>query len=141
MVDLNPAATALAQRNIDAAGLGHRVCVREGRIDEVLAAEESFALIIADPPWVPSEGIGQFPDDPSIAIDGGSDGLDLARTCCAVIGRHLARGGSAIVQLGTSEQAERIGDHLESHPELSLRIVETRGFERGVLVRLLSVTA
>lgn len=135
LVDLNPAAVELARRNIEAAGAGERVTVREGRIDEVLQQGESFALVIADPPWVPSDGIGQFPEDPSIAIDGGSDGLDLARTACSVIDDHLAAGGSAIVQLGTVEQAGLIDDHLRALGS-ALRVVETRSFERGVLIRL-----
>lgn len=141
LVDLNPAAIELARRNVGAAGWTARVEVREGRIDEVLQPGETFALIIADPPWVPSEGIGEFPEDPAIAIDGGSDGLDLARISCEVIDRHLAEGGSAVVQLGTVEQAELIDDHLAQLPGSSLRVVETRGYERGVLIRLGRATA
>lgn len=136
LVDLNPAAIEHARRNVEAAGLGARASVREGRIDEVLQPEETFAVIIADPPWVPTEGIREFPEDPTIAIDGGADGLDLARTCCAVIDRHLADGGSAVVQLGTTEQAELIDDHLARVLGSALRVVETRSYERGVLIRL-----
>ncbi len=136
LVDLNPAAVEHARRNIEAAGLVHRVSVREGRIDEVLHTEETFAVVIADPPWVPTAGIGQFPEDPSIAIDGGGDGLDLARVCCEVIDQHLAIGGSAIVQLGSTEQAELIDDYLVHGLGSALRVVETRAYERGVLIKL-----
>lgn len=136
LVDLNPAAVDLASRNVTSAGLAERVTIREGRIDDVLRPEEVFALIIADPPWIRTDGIGEFPEDPSIAIDGGADGLDLARTCCAVIDQHLAAGGSAVVQLGTTEQAELIDDHLSRVLGSGLRIVETRSFPRGVLTRL-----
>ncbi|KAA1374782.1 methyltransferase [Aeromicrobium fastidiosum] len=140
MVDLNPAAVELARRNIDAAGLASRVTVRHGRIDEVLRPDERFAVVVADPPWVPSAGITEFPDDPPIAIDGGDDGLALARTCCDVIDRHLAPGGSAIVQIGTSEQAEALDQHLRES-ESGLRLVETRVHERGVLVALVRAGA
>lgn len=136
LVDLNPAAVEHARRNVEAAGLGARASVREGRIDEVLQPGETFAVIIADPPWVPTEGIGEFPEDPTIAIDGGADGLDLARTCCAVIDRHLASDGSAVLQLGTTEQAELIDDHLARVLGSALRVVEIRSYERGVLIRL-----
>lgn len=136
LVDLNPAAIELARRNVEAAGLAAQVSLREGRIDEVLRLGETFPLIIADPPWVPTAGIGEFPEDPSIAIDGGTDGLDLARTCCAVIDQHLAEDGSAIVQLGTVEQAEVLDDHLARELGSTLRVVETRQFERGVLIQL-----
>lgn len=135
MVDLNPAAVELARRNVEAAGMASRVTVRHGRIDEALQAHEHFAVVVADPPWVPSAGIDEFPDDPSIAIDGGGDGLDLARTCCDVIDRHLAPGGTAILQIGTVEQADTLDAHLERTGS-GLRRRGTRTFERGVLVEL-----
>ncbi|WP_197984000.1 RsmD family RNA methyltransferase [Aeromicrobium sp. CFBP 8757] len=135
MVDLNPAAVELARTNVDRAGLADRVSVRHGRIDEVLDDGERFAVVVADPPWVPSAGIGEFPDDPSIAIDGGDDGLDLARTCCDVIARHLLPGGTAILQVGTSDQVRALDEHLRQGGS-GLRTAETRVFERGVLVEL-----
>lgn len=136
LVDLNPPACDLARRNVEAAGLARRVEVREGRIDEVIDPDEQFSLVIADPPWVPSAGIGDFPDDPSIAIDGGSDGLALARTACAVIDRHLAVDGSAVLQLGTAAQAAAVDIHLRDVLGSELRVVEVRTFDRGVLVQL-----
>jgi methylase of polypeptide subunit release factors len=136
MVDLNPAACVLARANAGAAGMGSRVEVRQGRIDEVLDAQETFPVVIADPPWVPTAGISEFPEDPTIAIDGGEDGLALARVCCDVIDRHLDAGGAAIVQIGTVAQADRLDEYLVQTLGSRLRVVETRTFERGVLVRL-----
>ncbi len=135
MVDLNPAAVELARHNIDRAGLASRVTVRHGRIDEVLADDERFAVVVADPPWVPSAGIGEFPDDPSIAIDGGDDGLDLARTCCDIVARHLEPGGTAILQVGTADQVRALDEHLRTTAS-GLRTGEMRVFDRGVLVEL-----
>lgn len=135
MVDLNPAAVELARHNVASAGMSSRVTVREGRIDEVLRPGEQFAVVVADPPWVPSGGIEEFPDDPAIAIDGGDDGLDLARTCCDVVARHLAPGGTAILQIGTTDQADAIERHLLD-TAAGLGRGETRVFERGVLVEL-----
>ena len=134
LVDLNPVACSLARRNIAAAVMCHRVEVREGAMDEVLAPGEKFAHVIADPPWVPTEGIGEFPEDPTLAIDGGADGLAVARTCCAVIETHLAEGGSAVMQLGSRAQAAAIADYLEVTS--TLRVRETRSYDGGVLVLL-----
>jgi release factor glutamine methyltransferase len=99
----------------------------------VLEHDDQFALIIADPPWVPSSDIGQFPEDPGIAIDGGDDGLDLARACIRVIGGHLMVGGAAVLQLGNLDQAEALTDLAKS---CGLVFAHPRTFERGVLVRL-----
>ncbi|HEU4811121.1 MAG TPA: methyltransferase [Nocardioides sp.] len=130
-VDLDPAAVELTLANAEAAGLGHLVEVREGRIDEVLREGELFPVIVADPPWVPRADTGRFPQDPLLAIDGGDDGLDVARTCVAAIAAHLAPGGSAVLQLGTREQAELLVPELDG-----LRLGQVRRHDRGVLVRL-----
>lgn len=79
MVDLNPAACEMARRNADAALMGHRVEIRQGPMDAVIAEDERYALVIADPPWVASSYVSGYPEDPAIAIDGGHDGLELAR--------------------------------------------------------------
>lgn len=130
-VDLNPAAVELTLANAEAAGLAHLVEVRQGRIDEVLRDGETFPVIVADPPWVPRADTGRYPEDPLLAIDGGDDGLDVARTCVAAIATHLAPGGSAVLQLGTREQAEALTPDLAG-----LQLVDVRQYDRGVLVRL-----
>lgn len=107
-VDLNPAACYFTALNAEGAGLTPRVEVREGRLEEQIGADETFALAVADPPWVTTAEIGRFPEDPRLAIDGGDDGLAVARACVSACTGHLVPGGSLILQLGTSEQAERI---------------------------------
>lgn len=131
-VDANPAACEWIRANAAAAGLDE-VEVREGRIDEVLRPDERFAMVIADPPWVPTEETSRFPDDPLLAIDGGVDGLVVAWECVRAAERHLLPGGSAILQVGTRDQADAVRHATRHGP---LRVVEVRGFERGTLVRL-----
>jgi release factor glutamine methyltransferase len=133
-VDASSVATAYTALNAAAAGLSDRVDVRRHRVGFALAADERFPLIIADPPWVRRDETTRFPEDPLLAIDGGPDGLAIARECVAVIGRHLAEGGAALVQLGTTDQRDALAPQLES---AGLRVVETRTFgERGIVVRL-----
>ncbi|MCW2765489.1 MAG: methyltransferase small [Nocardioides sp.] len=133
-VDANPVACEYARRNADSAGLGDLVEVRAGRIDEVLDPGESFALVIADPPWVRRSDIGRHPSDPRYAIDGGYDGLDVARSCVEAASVHLTPGGSTLLQLGTVEQAEIIRAELALYGDLGF--VEIRFFDGGVVVRL-----
>lgn len=137
LVDLDEIACSFAASNAAAAGLSDVVEVRQGRMDEVLGDAERFALVIADPPWVPSDETGIFPEDPLTAIDGGPDGLGLARTCLEVIGRHLFDGGSSLLQLGTLAQIGRIDDHLGARPDLALELVDFREYAgRGVVARI-----
>lgn len=134
LVDADPAACALARRNVAAADMANRVDVRQGRIGEVPAPTEKFALVIADPPWVRSDGIAGFPADPPMAIDGGADGLEIARRCCDAIDANLIDGGAAVLQLGSPDQANAIADHLAATS--ALRISESRSYDRGTLVHL-----
>jgi release factor glutamine methyltransferase len=134
-VDASSVACDYARANASAAGIADRVEVREGRLEEAVRDDERFPVVIADPPWVPRNETGQFPEDPLTAIDGGDDGLDVARAVLAVIDRHLAPGGSAVLQLGTTAQV----DVLKAEPCLAtgrLTVVEVREEERGVLARL-----
>jgi methylase of polypeptide subunit release factors len=137
LVDSSETACDHAAANVARSGLSCPVEIRCGRMEEVIADDERFALVIADPPWVPSEHTGDHADDPVHAIDGGPDGLDLVRTCVRLIGTHLADGGSAILQLGSLHQVAVVSDHVVNHPALGLRLDEDRTFEGGgVLVRL-----
>ena len=136
MVDFNPVAQRYAQQNATANGLIEQVEFRLARMEEALEASERFGLIIADPPWVPSEETSKFPADPLTAIDGGDDGLDLARLCIDLMSQHLADSGSALLQLGTIEQVEQISAYAAQQLSGSIRVVDTRTFDDGVLVQL-----
>lgn len=135
MVDASEAACEHAAVNSVRAGAP--TDIRCGRMDEVLGSDERFPMIIADPPWVPSADTARFPEDPLTAIDGGDDGLDLARTCLDLIGRHLHDEGEAVLQIGNLSQLATVEDHLVDHSGLALRVLEYRTFgANGVLVRL-----
>ena len=131
-VDADPTACAFLRRNATAAGI--RVDVREGPMEQVLAPEESFAVVIADPPWVTSEDTDQFPEDPVDAIDGGHDGLDLVRECLRMVDQHLMPGGSVVLQMGSACDADEVADELAAYD--GLRLGEVREFPDGALVRI-----
>ncbi len=133
-VDLNPVAAELTRRNAHAAGLGDRVEMRQGRIGDVLRDDETFPMIIADPPWVRREETTRFPEDPLLAIDGGDDGLHVVRECLAAVEAHLVPGGVALLQLGPGDQADAVRRLLTS---TSVVAGEVREFgDRGVVLRL-----
>jgi methylase of polypeptide subunit release factors len=133
MVDADPVACAFAARNAEDAGLSGLVEVRNADLATAVPSHERFALVIADPPWVPSSGVDRFPEDPRTAIDGGADGLDLARACLRVAGRHTLPGGVVLLQVGPGQLAA-VGDAAAA---CGLRVTDARHFgERGSLVRL-----
>jgi methylase of polypeptide subunit release factors len=109
-VDADPVACEYAAANAADAGLAHRVEVRNAALDSALDPGEEFPVIIADPPWVPTARIEDFPEDPVRAIDGGEDGVHLARGCLEVAAAHLTDDGVMLLQLGTRDQAAALGD-------------------------------
>jgi methylase of polypeptide subunit release factors len=136
-VDLNPVACAYARANATAAKPAEEVRVLEGPMDSVLGPAERFVGVIADPPWVPSADTQRFPEDPLLAIDGGPEGVDLARACVEVASRHLVVGGWVLLQLGTEDQVEALRTWLAAPTTPGLEIREVRSYgERGVLVHL-----
>lgn len=131
-VDLNPAACELTLRNAAMAGFGDDVEVHCGDLVEVVPTDEEFGVVIADPPWVPAAETERFPEDPLLAIDGGDDGLSVARECLRVAADRVAGGGHVLIQLGTQEQARQLATETR---DTELALVEIRDGERGVVAR------
>ena len=134
-VDASAVACDFARDNARDAGMSDRVEVREARLETALADDELFPVVIADPPWVPRSETRRFPEDPLSAIDGGDDGLDVARACLRVVADHLAPGGSAVLQLGTVAQVTALA-HEECFSDGTLTMGEVRQHDRGVLARI-----
>lgn len=131
LVDSSEDACRFAARNAAAAGLSGRVDVRHGPMDEVVGPDESFALVLADPPYIPSAHTGAFPRDPLTAIDGGDDGLELARTCLRVGAGHLLPGGSMLLQLRDGPQVDQLAAELRGQAPTALELVEARDVPGG----------
>lgn len=127
-VDASAAACRYARRNAESAGLSHLVEVRDGEVTAAVGRDERFAIVIADPPWVPSGETNRFPEDPPDAIDGGPDGLAAARVSLRVAATHLLPAGAVLLQLGSGEQAEALAAESEG-----VRLEEVRHGEGGVV--------
>jgi methylase of polypeptide subunit release factors len=81
------------------------------------------ALVLADPPYVPSGETAQYAEDPLHAIDGGSDGLDGVRSCLPVASHLLRRGGALVLQVRGRAQAALVSGLVDDrHP--TLRVVD-----------------
>ena len=135
-VDASEAACEFARQNAENAGLADRVVVRCGPMQEAVLPDERFPLVLADPPWVPTSDVEDFPDDPAAAIDGGEQGVDVALACVAVAGHALTPAGVCLLQLGTAEQVDEVASYLGDREDLFLRVGEVRTFERGLVVRI-----
>lgn len=134
-VDADLHACVWASRNARTWGVA--ADIRHGSMSEAVMVDERFPLILADPPYLPSTDVSQFPEDPLSAIDGGDDGLDLARECLDVIARHLVRDGAALLQLRDEAQGRDLADDAAAR---GLTIAESRRFDGGAVLLLRRTT-
>lgn len=133
LVDKDPVACTFACDNAAAADITD-VEVRCADVSEALQDGELFALALVDPPYLRSDQVAQFPDDPVGAVDGGPDGLDLVRSCLTALDTHLLPGGAALLQLAGVEQAEEVADWLAEEGSPAFHVVETRRHgDRGAI--------
>ena len=108
-VDVSEEALAVARENAANLGLAARTALLRGDWAAGLAAE-SFDLVVANPPYIPSDEIsGLAPEvrdhEPRVALDGGADGLDAFRVLAPQILRVLRGGGRFAVEIGIGQRA------------------------------------
>jgi release factor glutamine methyltransferase len=120
--DVDPASVACARRNLPTgavhagdlfAGLPPRL---RGRVD----------VLVANAPYVPSHAIALMPpeardSEPRLALDGGGDGLDVARRVVAGAGAWLAPAGSLLFEVADAQVATATG------------LLTAAGFDPGVV--------
>lgn len=140
-VDRDEVAAGYARRNADRAGIPSDV--RVAPMERALGVDETFSVIVADPPWLPTDQVSAFPDDPVTAVDGGADGLTLVVAAARVALEHLAPGGHIVLQVGNDAQADFLAATVgaesqnDSTPGLSgVEVVGRRRCSGGVLVHL-----
>jgi methylase of polypeptide subunit release factors len=130
-LDDQPVCCAWAAHNAIRNGLRPAVvCARIGRVP---LRDEQFVLVLADPPYVPSDETARFPEDPRHAIDGGADGLDGVRACLPVAARAVKSGGVVVLQVRGLEQVSRAASLAAgSDPRLRLDDVMVLAPDRAV---------
>lgn len=104
--DIEPKACALATENVEALDLDGRVSILEGDLGTPIEEElrGSFDLIVSNPPYIPTEVLAHLPREvgdfePSLALDGGPDGLDVFRRLLAFCQEALRPGGAFAFEL------------------------------------------
>lgn len=106
--DVDEDALEVAGRNRAAAGLEDDVELRPGGLFEPLASDESFDVIVSNPPYVPeSDAEDLQPEvrdwDPERALFGGPDGLAVIRALVAGAHRHLGSGALLALEVGAGQ--------------------------------------
>jgi release factor glutamine methyltransferase len=135
--DLDPVATRCARHNI-----GSRGEVYDGDLYEPLpdSLRGRVDVLVANAPYVPTEAIGLMPPEardhePRVALDGGTDGLDIHRRIAAAAPEWLAPGGHLLIET-SREQAPLTAAAMRSN---GLRARVTNSAEHDATVAIGSV--
>jgi release factor glutamine methyltransferase len=112
--DISADALALARRNAARHEVADRIDFREGDLLEPIT--EPVQIIAANLPYVTTEQLESSPPEirdhePRLALDGGSDGLDVIGRLLAQAPARLAEGGALFCEIGAcqGDAAREIG--------------------------------
>ncbi|MFT3853312.1 MAG: HemK/PrmC family methyltransferase [Ilumatobacteraceae bacterium] len=131
-VDLDPRAVACARRN------GVPAVVAD--VAAVPFAEGMFGVVTAVPPYVPTAARRLLPADvqafePSLALDGGPDGLAVVASVIGAAARLLRPGGWLLVEIG-GDQGHPAAEHLHAKGFVDVDAwTDDDGDLRGILAR------
>jgi len=107
-VDISPDALAVAARNVEEYSLGDRVRLIESDLFQDLKASR-YDLILCNPPYVTDQALAKLPreysHEPTLALAGGPDGLDVVRRVMAAARAHLTPHGLMVVEVGDGRPA------------------------------------
>lgn len=121
--DVAPEAVALAKENTEALGLADRVAVLQCSLGSGIGEKRmgTFDAVVSNPPYVPTAVMAGIPREvadfePTLALDGGADGLDLFRPLAQWATRALKPGGVLACEL------------YEGHMDAARAVAEQAGF-------------
>lgn len=122
LVDISPKANAVARKNAKLLGADVKIC----KNDMLDGIEEKFDIIVCNPPYIKTQQIQKLDScvknfDPTLALDGGEDGLEFYRYLAKNAKNNLKNCGFLALEIGFDQ-----GDAVKN-------LFEKSGFETKVL--------
>ncbi len=105
-VDVSKSALAVAQSNAKKNGV--EIEFLHSNLFLHLKRRRRFDIIVSNPPYIPSNDIPKLDKnvrecDPSLALDGGEDGLDFYRAIAKELPKRLNAGGQVFFEIGKGQ--------------------------------------
>ena len=130
-VELSRDALEVAAHNVAEHGLDGTVALYHGDLFAPLPEGARYDLIITNPPYVDAEGMANLPrecrHEPSLAFDGGPDGLDVVRRILAEAPNYLTEDGGLLCEVGRGRAVVE-----EAFPDLPFLWLDTEESEGEV---------
>lgn len=109
--DIDADALALARENIERTKLADRITTFEGDLLAALPEGQQYDVIVANPPYIPDdewEAVAPNVKDhePTHALRGGVDGLDVVRRLIETAANRLQPGGLLAIEVASARAAE-----------------------------------
>jgi release factor glutamine methyltransferase len=136
-VDLSEDALALARENAERLGVSDRIAFRHSDLLDQM--EGPFHWIAANLPYIPTADLSalqrEVKFDPSLALDGGKDGLTIIKRLIDSLPGKIASNGMIALELGKG-QAQRVLRFLadQNYRDISIR-KDYQGVERLLIAR------
>jgi release factor glutamine methyltransferase len=132
--DIERRAVHCARRNLDGIGRVHAGDLTEALPDELAGRVD---LIVVNAPYVPSDDIAMMPPEardhePRVALDGGSDGVDIHRRVAEQAPRWLRTGGYLIIE--TSRRQAALTLEAMTGPAFDARVVRSDDLDATAVV-------
>lgn len=137
--DLSDKAIGLAMRNASI----NDAEIRLIKSDLFKDIEGSFDVIVSNPPYIPTEEIETLsPEvrdhDPRLALDGGSDGLDIYRRIVSECGDVLNTGGRLYMEIGF-DQAVAVGALMKEADFRDIEVIKDLAGKDRVIFGILTL--
>jgi len=134
--DISMPALSVAARNLDRHGLNSQVELLDGDLWDALPEpneDNLFDLIICNPPYVNSTSMNALPAEyhaePTLALAGGDDGMDLIRRIIAQAPDYLSERGAILIEIGNE-----YGNFKKAFPQIPVIWMEVSAGEEQVLL-------
>ncbi len=138
--DISAAALKVALLNCQKHGVVNRICLLEGDILDPLP--EPVDLIVANLPYVRQSELSQMSTlnfEPSLALNGGSDGLEKIHQLCTQISDKLRSEGSLLLEIGQGQRRAVTTFLYSLFPLAEIKVTpDLSGIERVVSLTLSS---
>jgi len=123
--DISPEAIEIACANAKKQQVDRQITFIQANL--LYVDRKSFNIICANLPYIPTttlHTLDVFGREPTLALDGGSDGLDLIRSLITDGRARLAPGGLLLLEIDSSHGAAALTLAQETFPEANVRLIQ-----------------